>query len=392
MVRKRTNENIANRPIIPQIQPKLEIGSPNDKYEKQADAVANRVVAMPNNTGTIQMQSHLSSPDISMMCAECEKEKGIQMQPNEEEGIRMKPEEEEEKIQMKPSIQRSANGTMHASAEFANKLQSQNSQGRPLPGSVNYEMGNKIGSDFSNVKIHTNSQAVQMSQEIGAQAFTHGSDIYFNKGQYSPDTSEGKKLLAHELVHVVQQKRSFQSSLQRKGSRTDSFGKECPDTVVIGSIKPLAGFSKALFDKGFRTSLGIYSYMKVGGPKKKYESCISEVLKVEENTCGNKGKFADYKPCSPKKYCLLVGGTKDIPTDDNIFLDMHRSRRKFNLLEGSGKKMCKVTCLQRYGCGGKEIGRFYVTRTFEAAIFRDGKKRVPVTLGSIKKVIAKRKK
>ena len=196
---------------VTKIHRNLEIGGPNDKYEKQADAVANRVVAMPNTAGTIQMQSHLSSPDISMMCAECEKEKGIQMLPNEEEEIRMKP-VEEEKIQMKPSLQRSANGTMHASAEFANKLQSQNSQGRPLPGSVNNEMGNKIGLDFSNVKIHTNSQAVQMSQEIGAQAFTNGDHIYFNKGKYDPGSARGKHLLAHELTHVIQQSGEIQRS------------------------------------------------------------------------------------------------------------------------------------------------------------------------------------
>ncbi|MGK7947778.1 MAG: DUF4157 domain-containing protein [Xenococcaceae cyanobacterium] len=53
-----------------------------------------------------------------------------------------------------------------------------------------------FGTDFSDVKVHTDSSAVQMNQDIQAQAFTHGQDIYFNSGKYSPDTNEGKSLLA----------------------------------------------------------------------------------------------------------------------------------------------------------------------------------------------------
>jgi len=130
----------------------------------------------------------------------------------------MKPEEEEEKIQMKPSIQREANSTMHASSDFANSLQNQNGLGRPLPGSVNKEMGSKIGSNFSNVKIHTDNPAVQMNQEIGAKAFTNGTDIYFNKSQYDPGSSEGKHLLAHELTHVIQQKGDNSTNIQRQST------------------------------------------------------------------------------------------------------------------------------------------------------------------------------
>ena len=51
---------------------------------------------------------------------------------------------------------------------------------------VSAEMGSKIGADFSGVRIHTDSKAVQMSSALGAQAFTHGKDIYFNQGKYNP--------------------------------------------------------------------------------------------------------------------------------------------------------------------------------------------------------------
>ena len=52
---------------------------------------------------------------------------------------------------------------------------------------------------------HTNSSAIQMSKELGAHAFTHGSDIYFNSGKYDSQSREGQHLLAHELTHTVQQ-------------------------------------------------------------------------------------------------------------------------------------------------------------------------------------------
>jgi hypothetical protein len=67
-------------------------------------------------------------------------------------------------------------------------------------------MEENIGSDFSNVRIHTDARAINMCDKIGAQAFTNGNDIYFNQGKYNPSSKSGKHLLAHELTHTVQQK------------------------------------------------------------------------------------------------------------------------------------------------------------------------------------------
>jgi len=66
-------------------------------------------------------------------------------------------------------------------------------------------MEQSFGADFSSVRVHTDSASVQMNKEINAQAFTHGSDIYFNEGKYDTTSSDGQKLLAHELTHTVQQ-------------------------------------------------------------------------------------------------------------------------------------------------------------------------------------------
>lgn len=93
--------------------------------------------------------------------------------------------------------------TVHSSVE--NTLSSSKGSGTALPEPVQKSMETAMGADFSNVKIHTDSSAVQMSKDLNAQAFTHGSDIYFNTGKYNPDSTGGQHLLAHELTHTVQQ-------------------------------------------------------------------------------------------------------------------------------------------------------------------------------------------
>jgi hypothetical protein len=77
--------------------------------------------------------------------------------------------------------------------------------GETIPESVRRQMESAFGADFSQVRVHTNQNAVQMNRDLGAKAFTHGSDIYFNADRYSPATASGRELLAHELTHVVQQ-------------------------------------------------------------------------------------------------------------------------------------------------------------------------------------------
>ena len=79
--------------------------------------------------------------------------------------------------------------------------------GAPLPLELRGEMEQRFGEDFSKVRMHTDARAAQSADELNAKAFTFGSDIVFNKGRFTPGTMEGKRLLAHELAHVVQQSR-----------------------------------------------------------------------------------------------------------------------------------------------------------------------------------------
>ena len=95
------------------------------------------------------------------------------------------------------------NGTT-APDHITQHLQARNN-GSTLPAQTRAAMEGVFGTDLSGVRIHTDAKAIQMNQELHARAFTHGSNIYFNKSEYHPDSAEGKHLLAHELTHVVQQ-------------------------------------------------------------------------------------------------------------------------------------------------------------------------------------------
>ena len=176
----------------PQIQAKLSIGQPGDKYEDEADAMADQVMKMPAT----------QIPPIQRKCEDCEEEE-LQMKPITQTItpiIQKQEEEEEEMLQMKGN--RNTDGSV---AGLETSLQQSKGGGTQLGASSQTQMSRGMGVDLSNVKIHTNSNAVQMNKQLNAKAFTHGNDIYFNEGQYNPKSNEGKHLLAHELTHTVQQ-------------------------------------------------------------------------------------------------------------------------------------------------------------------------------------------
>ena len=77
--------------------------------------------------------------------------------------------------------------------------------GRPLAPDVRAELGERLGHDFSRVRVHHNAQAAASAEAVSAAAYTVGNDVVFGAGRYEPATFEGRALLAHELVHVVQQ-------------------------------------------------------------------------------------------------------------------------------------------------------------------------------------------
>ena len=92
--------------------------------------------------------------------------------------------------------------------KFESMLKKAKGKGFKLPDDVLSEMEMEFKADLSKVRIHTDDDAAMLAESIHAQAFTHGYHIFFNKGKYDPSGKEGKRLLAHELAHVVQQKGS----------------------------------------------------------------------------------------------------------------------------------------------------------------------------------------
>lgn len=111
------------------------------------------------------------------------------------------------------SLSPKGDGVSEVPSDFSSRLNSSKGSGASLNESVRTDMESKMGADLSSVKIHTGSAANAMSESINAKAFTHGQDVYFGNG-YSPGN---KELLAHELVHTVQQSNGkIQPKVQRK--------------------------------------------------------------------------------------------------------------------------------------------------------------------------------
>jgi hypothetical protein len=90
-----------------------------------------------------------------------------------------------------------------------------NSPGQPLDAGTRAFMEPRFGQDFSNVRVHTGTKAAESALAVNALAYTVGRDVVFGEGTYKPKTSEGMRLLAHELVHVVQQTRSTGAAMQK---------------------------------------------------------------------------------------------------------------------------------------------------------------------------------
>ncbi|QHS58352.1 eCIS core domain-containing protein [Chitinophaga agri] len=187
--------------VPPGIQTKLIVNPPDDAYEREADAVADKVTATPD-AGKDQSPAFFTpgSNALQRKCAHCEQEELLQ----KEEGEGMEVSRKEK------------TGEVPAGDDVATALQQTKGSGEPLPDNTRAHMENAIGADFSDVKIHTGTTAVQLSEQLNAHAFTVGNDVYFNQGAYSPGSTQGDKLLAHELTHVVQQNGSIQKKIQRQ--------------------------------------------------------------------------------------------------------------------------------------------------------------------------------
>ncbi|MCD0470427.1 DUF4157 domain-containing protein [Flavobacterium sp. JAS] len=172
---------------------------PKKEDEIQKKNAVEKIDIAPNKTDAVKMESpkvkEKSLPSKPLI----QKKKEEDIQAKEEEEIQAK--EDEKELQMSAA----ADANPSDASNLESTLNSSKGGGSPLSGKVKTEMESGIGADFSNVRIHNDSTAVQMNQQMGAQAFATGNNIYFNQGKYNPNSQDGKHLLAHELTHTVQQ-------------------------------------------------------------------------------------------------------------------------------------------------------------------------------------------
>ncbi len=209
-------------------QAKLSVNQPGDKYEREADSVANAVVNHQTHSPDVQ-QKKISSIQRLSTSKEDEKLSTNDARMARDKEIQEKPIQKmsagAEKEKKTSTVQTKQNESSNASPpSVSSKIENSSGKGDSLPKNTLHEMNSSFGVDFSNVKVHNGSDAVNMNKELQAQAFTHGRDIYFNEGKYHPESSGGKFLLAHELTHVVQQNSGENVNIQRFGT-----GDLCPD-------------------------------------------------------------------------------------------------------------------------------------------------------------------
>lgn len=155
-----------------QLQRRLSIGATNDPLEQEADRIADQVLAAPENSavGTVP-----------------------------------------------PRIQRftgRSSGQTDTVPACVDRVLA--SPGRPLDSSLQQDMEQRFGYDLSRVRIHANDRAAESARAVNALAYTVGRNIAFGAGQYTPDTAAGRRLLAHELTHVIQQSDGNNIGIQRQ--------------------------------------------------------------------------------------------------------------------------------------------------------------------------------
>jgi outer membrane protein OmpA-like peptidoglycan-associated protein len=179
------------------LQTKLTVNKPGDVYEREADRVADQVLATSAHTGVSGAPSHVQRFSGQLP------------------------------------------GQVGAAPASVNQTLA--SPGRPLEPALRQDMEQRFGHDFSGVRVHTGAAAEQSAQDVNAHAYTTGHDIVFGAGRFTPGTQEGRRLLAHELTHVVQQSSGgLGHMIQRRLIVT---GDKADIKTFLGLLEPASGFT-----------------------------------------------------------------------------------------------------------------------------------------------------
>lgn len=214
VIKKQNGIGGATKNLKPFFQTKLTVNQPGDVYEQEADAIADQVMRMPvlpaEHPGSTMAKIPVS--DVQRKCPHCD---------------------EEEKLQRKESAH-DAGG--NAAPDIVSEVVA--SSGSTLDQHTRGFMESRMGRDFGHVQIHTDAKAGDSATSVNALAYTSGNHVVFGSGQYQPGTDKGKRLLAHELVHVGQQGGEV-SKVQREESVYQETVRSPPtatDGVYTGTV------------------------------------------------------------------------------------------------------------------------------------------------------------
>lgn len=199
---RQAQQRIGNRAVGCHIQAKLKVSEPHDAYEQEADRVADQVMRMVDVPAAETSSGAVGVPSVQRKCGPCAEEE-IQRKTSEEE--------DEEPIQKKTAAG-AANEINPALESGLGNLGS----GQPLPVSARAFFEPRFGYDLGAVRVHADTRAARAAADLGARAFATGRDLFFGAGEYAPHAVEGRRLIAHELAHVVQQREGADSKIRRQ--------------------------------------------------------------------------------------------------------------------------------------------------------------------------------
>ena len=234
------------------LQRKLVIGASNDPLEREADQVADQVSATPSHSTVSGAPSR---------------------------------------------IQRYAGQATEATDTGPDSVDRVlASSGRPLESALRQDMEQRFGHDFSRVRVHSDGAAGQSARDVNAHAYTVGQNVVFGAEQFAPETHQGRRLLAHELTHVVQQHQGQSEGLQKQADNdvTEVLAEEEPGQIAEEKPQPMEEKPKATKEK----------------PKKEKNPCTRTIL--AEGSCADLVTGSRFICCDPVNGIERKGKKTDI--------------------------------------------------------------------------------
>jgi hypothetical protein len=211
------------------VQAKMTVNKPGDKFEQEADKMADKVMRMPAPPAAAKDEKLQRAPEEKLQKraeekilkaplpedqvqkAEDPKQKLEENKVQKAEDHRLQKAPADEKLQRRDA---DGGGSAAVGADVQSAIHNKTTGGEPLSSEVRQHMEPRFNADFDTVRIHKDSESAALSNQLSARAFTYQNHIFFSGGQYQPGSSDGKHLLAHELTHTIQQGHAIQRTPQ----------------------------------------------------------------------------------------------------------------------------------------------------------------------------------